>query len=141
MRGCGYTTFPALCPLQGQSAPPPFASHHATPAYDLVVCMQVLEHVADPLAVLQELTAHLGPQTRLYVEVPHEALIRQHPPGTDMTPHKRHWHEHINFFTEAALRQLAARAGLRVLDTLHLPFNNGARQGEVLGLLLAWEAL
>lgn len=102
--------------------------------------MQVLEHVADPLAVLQGLLPLMGPQTLLYLEVPHEALVRQHPHGTDLTPHKRHWHEHINFFTEQCLRQLAARVGLRVVDTLRLPIDNGARQGEVLGLLLVRES-
>lgn len=107
---------------------------------DLLVCMQVLEHVADPLAVLQGLLPLMGPQTLLYLEVPHEALVRQHPHGTDLTPHKRHWHEHINFFTEQCLRQLAARVGLRVVDTLRLPIDNGARQGEVLGLLLVRES-
>lgn len=107
--------------------------------HDLLVCMQVLEHVAEPLIVLQELLPLMAPQTLLYLEVPHEALVRQHPPGTDLTPHKRHWHEHVNFFTEASLRRLAVRAGLRVADTLRLPFDNGARQGEVLGLLLTKE--
>jgi len=104
-----------------------------------VVCMQVLEHVAEPLALLQEILPAMGPATLLYLEVPHEALVRQHPPGTDLAPHKRHWHEHINFFTPASLHQLARRAGLRVLDTLQLPIDNGARQGEVLGLLLKKE--
>lgn len=108
-------------------------------ADDLVVCMQVLEHVAEPLTLLQEILPAMGPATLLYLEVPHEALVRQHPPGTDLTPHKRHWHEHINFFTPASLHQLARRAGLRVLGTLHLPIDNGARQGEVLGLLLKKE--
>jgi len=108
-------------------------------ADDLVVCMQVLEHVAEPLALLQEILPAMGPATLLYLEVPHEALVRQHPPGTDLAPHKRHWHEHINFFTPASLHQLARRAGLRVLDTLQLPIDNGARQGEVLGLLLKKE--
>ena len=104
--------------------------------HDLLVCMQVLEHVADPLAALRQMLPMMGPHALLYLEVPHETLVRQHPPGTDLTPHKRHWHEHVNFFTEAALRQLAARAGLHVVDTLFLPIDNGARQGEVMGLLL-----
>lgn len=104
--------------------------------HDLVTCMQVLEHVADPVAVLQEILPAMGPATLLYLEVPHEALVRRHPPGTDLTPSKRHWHEHINFFTERSLRALAARVGLRVLDTFLLPIDNGARQGAVMGLLL-----
>ena len=115
------------------------ADTRARQRYDLVVCMQVLEHVADPLAMLREIQPLMDLRTMLYLEVPHEALVRQHPPGTDLTPHKRHWHEHVNFFTESSLRQLTARAGLRVTDTLRLPVNNGTRQDEVLGLLLAKE--
>lgn len=112
------------------------ADTHEPANYDLLVCMQVLEHVTEPLAVLHEMLPLMSPRTLMYVEVPHEALMRQHPPGTDLTPHKRHWHEHINFFTETALRQLTARAGLQVKDTLRLPVGNEANPGEVLGLLL-----
>ena len=78
----------------------------------------------------------LSPHSLIYVEVPHEALMRQHPPGTDLTPHKRHWHEHIYFFTENAMRRVTARAGLKVKATLRLPVDNGDKLGEVLGLLL-----
>lgn len=112
------------------------ADTHTPADYDLLVCMQVLEHVAEPLAVLHEMSPLLSPHSLIYVEVPHEALMRQHPPGTDLTPHKRHWHEHINFFTENALRRVTARAGLKVKATLRLPVDNGDKLGEVLGLLL-----
>lgn len=112
------------------------ADTRARQSYDLVVCMQVLEHVADPLAVLREMLPLMAPATLLYLEVPHEGLVRQHPQGTDLTPHKRHWHEHVNFFTKDSLLRLTARAGLHVEDTLLQPFSNSSRQGEVLGLLL-----
>ena len=107
---------------------------------DLIVCMQVLEHVADPLALLQDIAAHMGRQTLLYLEVPHEALVRGQAPGANLAPLKRHWHEHVNFFTEASMRRLAARCGLHVRDVLFLPFDHGARQGEVMGFLLGKEA-
>lgn len=113
----------------------------STQPYDLVVCMQVLEHLTDPLMALQGIHPLLGPRTLLYLEVPHEPLVRRFPAGTDLTPHKRHWHEHINFFTQAALRALVTRAGLRVLDTLCISVKNSARQGEVIGLLLMKDAL
>lgn len=122
-----------------ESADPHITSRHITSGHDLLVCMQVLEHVTDPLVVLQEMLPLMASQTLLYLEVPHEALVRQHLPGTDLTPHKRYWHEHINFFTEKSLHQIAARAGLHVVDTLRLPFDNGVRRGEVLGLLLTKE--
>lgn len=116
------------------------AKHASIPnaqSYDLLACMQVLEHVANPLALLREMTPLLSHDALLYVEVPHESLIRQHPARKDLTPLKRHWHEHVNFFTANSLQLLAARAGLQVVDTLFLPVNNGTRQGEVMGMLLA----
>ena len=108
--------------------------------YDLVVCSQVLEHVSSPLALLESMLRALSASTLLYLEVPHEALIRAHPGDPGLAACKRHWHEHINFFTEEGLRRLAGRARLDVLDILRLPIDNGARQGEVMGLLCRTDA-
>lgn len=118
-------------------ADPHIVSQGAMPGYDLLVCMQVLEHVADPLSMLQGMLPFMAERTLLYLEVPHEALVREQPLGTGVASRKRHWHEHINFFTEASLRCLAARAGLHTVDTLRVPFDNGTRKGEVMGMLLS----
>lgn len=103
--------------------------------YDLVVCSQVLEHVSFPLALIEEIHAALGPQTLLYLEVPHEALMREHPGSLDLARLKRHWHEHVNFFSEQSLHCLLDRAGLVLVDSYFLPVNLGWRQGEVMGVL------
>lgn len=103
--------------------------------YDLVVCSEVLEHVPFPLDVLHQLLPALHPQTLLYLEVPHEALIRQHPGSLQLARLKRHWHEHINFYTEAAIGRLLERAGLDIVDSMHLPVDLGWAQGEVQGFL------
>lgn len=103
--------------------------------YDLVVCSQVLEHVPFPLASIEQLRAALGPKTLLYLEVPHETLMREHPGSQGLAALKRHWHEHINFFTETALRCLIERADLMLLDSHVLPIDLGWRKGEVLGIL------
>lgn len=105
------------------------------PHFDLVVCSQVLEHVPAPLELLLAIVPMLSPGTLLYVEVPYETLIREHPGSLELAPLKRHWHEHVNFFTEAGLRQLFDRAGLQIVDVHYLPVDNGARTGEVIGLL------
>lgn len=80
--------------------------------YDLIVCSNVLEHVPYPSDVLWEIAHAMHASTVLYIEVPLEALIR----AQEGDPHlkKRHWHEHINFFSEKSLRRLAENAGLSV---------------------------
>lgn len=122
-------------------AEPANVSTKATDAggYDLLVCMQVLEHVADPLTVLQELLPFMQEKTLLYLEVPYEKLLSQHSDGINLTSYKRHWHEHVNFFTRQSLLELTRRAGLRMVDGLLLCVENGYRQGQVQGLLLAKE--
>jgi hypothetical protein len=77
----------------------------------------------------------LGPDTLLYLEVPHEALVREHPGSLELAPLKRHWHEHVNFFTETAMRRLLARLGLVVVDILRLPVDLSWTRGEIMGVL------
>jgi hypothetical protein len=103
--------------------------------YDLVVCSEVLEHTPFPLDMVRQMLPALRPETLLYLEVPHETLVRQHPGGRHLAPLKRHWHEHINFYTETAITRLLERAGLGVVDSLRLPVNLGWTQGEVQGFL------
>jgi hypothetical protein len=90
------------------------ATASVTP-YDLVVCSQVLEHVPYPSEVMLEMQALMGEQTILYVEVPHETLMQDGAGLSTAHERKRHWHEHVNFFTQEALRRLAQACSLRVL--------------------------
>ncbi|MEH6493218.1 class I SAM-dependent methyltransferase [Halopseudomonas sp.] len=103
--------------------------------YDLVTCSQVLEHVAFPADLVTQMLPALKANTLLYLEVPSEALMRAHPGSKALAPLKRHWHEHVNFFTEASIRRMLENAGLEVMDTLALEVDLGWIQGEVLGFL------
>jgi hypothetical protein len=103
--------------------------------YDLVVCSEVLEHVSFPQDLIRQMLPAMSPHTLLYIEVPHEVLVRQNPDSFDLAPLKRHWHEHINFYTETALRRLLKGLGLQVVDTLKLPVDLGWTRSEVLGVL------
>jgi SAM-dependent methyltransferase len=85
-------------------------------AYDLVVLCHVLEHTPDPEAVVRPAMATMAPDGVFYVEVPYEPLVAQAPGARDLAPRKRHWHEHVNFYTEEALRALLQRCGLEVTD-------------------------
>jgi hypothetical protein len=101
--------------------------------YDLVASCQVLEHVPFPLDLLESILPALGPSTLLYLEVPREALMHNAGPG--LAQLKRHWHEHINFFSESSLRHLCERAGLEVLAQHVMPIDLGSRHSEIMGLL------
>ena len=82
--------------------------------YDLIALSHVLEHVPDPAALLADAATVLRSDSVLYVEVPHEVIMREgdvHTAGG----RKRHWHEHINFFTPEGLRLITERVGLQVI--------------------------
>jgi hypothetical protein len=117
--------------VAGATTVRPDAIAHAQ--YDLVVCCQVLEHVPFPLDLLETMLPALGPSSLLYLEVPREALMRN--AGSGLARLKRHWHEHINFFTESSLHRLCERAGLEVLAQHKILVNLGAKEGEIMGLL------
>jgi SAM-dependent methyltransferase len=83
--------------------------------YDLVVCSNVLEHVPYPRRALAEIRATMNPTTVLYIEVPLENLVKEYLGGTQVLGRKRHWHEHINFFSRNSLEALVTEMGLSLL--------------------------
>ncbi len=103
--------------------------------YDLVTCSQVLEHVPYPQDFVKQMLPAVQAGSLLYLEVPYEALMRAHPGSLQLATSKRHWHEHVNFFTESSMRALLKSLGLVVVDVLHLPVDIGWTQGEVMGVL------
>ena len=107
----------------------------SVPIPDLVTCSNVLEHVPSPMAVLNEILPVMGAGTLLYLEVPHEVLIHEHPGSLGLAPLKLHWHEHINFFTPDSLAKLVANAGLSVVASHSRSVELGDRGCEVQGLL------
>lgn len=88
--------------------------------YDLVVSSNVLEHVPYPADVIMDMKQAMGPETILYIEVPYEAIIRTVEGAQDLHLKKRHWHEHINFFSEESLRTLLQLCELEILALAHL---------------------
>jgi len=85
-------------------------------AYDLVVLANVLEHVSHPTATLRLVTSAMDQDTLLYIELPYEDLIRQHHSNDERLALKRHWHEHINFFTPDSLDHLLRNTGLQTVS-------------------------
>ena len=84
--------------------------------YDLVVLSHVLEHVPFPADLLIDIGSVLMGETVLYVETPYEPLVAEAKGARGLAQRKKHWHEHINFFTEASLRALLDRTGFDIVD-------------------------
>jgi SAM-dependent methyltransferase len=89
-------------------------------AFDVVTCAAVLEHVFDPVALVQELARVLKPSGQLIVEVPNVAFLSRrlgllfgnlprtayNEPGWDGG--------HLHYFTFDTLEQLLVATGLRI---------------------------
>ncbi|MBI3021754.1 MAG: methyltransferase domain-containing protein [Candidatus Omnitrophica bacterium] len=102
----------------------PFSSSAVDRPADLIVCRQVLEHVADPLAMLRDIRAALSATGSIYLEVPRAEYIEEHAALFDLH------YAHVQYFHEPNLLRLAARAGFQVVQSWCL------KQGHDMGVLL-----
>lgn len=84
-------------------------------SFDCVFCLELLEHLTTPVALVKEMRRVLGPAGRAVVSVPspyswvevfRELVGRHDPEG------------HLNAFTTPVMRNVAALAGFRVERTL-----------------------
>ena len=82
--------------------------------YDLIICSNVLEHVSYPLNILLDIKICMKENTILYIEVPFEEIMMNG--GTSAYLNKKHWHEHINFYSELSLVKLIESVGLKSLS-------------------------
>ncbi|MFH0811083.1 MAG: class I SAM-dependent methyltransferase [Pseudomonadota bacterium] len=95
--------------------------HHR---FDFINTEQVLEHVADPLALLLHLKQALNPEGLLKISVPDGAGIKRKLRRADWSAPKGSPHslnavsplEHINCFHRGSLLRLAERAGLEAVS-------------------------
>jgi len=95
--------------------------------YDIVTCMEMLEHVPDPAAIVQACaslvkpgghvffsTLNRNPKSYLFAIIGAEYLLRMLPKGT---------HDYDKFITPAELAQFARSAGLDVNGLKGLSYN------------------
>ncbi len=102
--------------------------------YDLIVSSHVLEHIPFPREQILEIGSVMKKDTVLYIEVPQEDLIRHRGDDPNFWLKKRHWHEHINFHSEASLRRLVEGCGLSVLSLETLSIVGGGSATHVFQL-------
>jgi SAM-dependent methyltransferase len=83
--------------------------------YDLIVCSNVLEHVSYPKELVKDITECMKEDTILYIEVPYENLMAESDGSLDLYKSKKHWHEHINFYSKKSLYSLVESCGLEII--------------------------
>lgn len=84
--------------------------------YDVIICSNVLEHVPFPSDLILDIRKAMNKETVLYIEVPLEEIIRTSIDLAKTFSLKKHWHEHINFFSEDSLVTLLNRSGLEIIE-------------------------
>jgi SAM-dependent methyltransferase len=84
------------------------------PSFDLVILHHVLEHVSEPLDLLQRLSAAMRPGGALFISVPRLDTLPQHGDFSYCLNARTH----IVSFSEDCLRELLRRAGLEMAATL-----------------------
>jgi hypothetical protein len=91
--------------------------------YDVIICSNVLEHIPYPAEVLMSIKKCMRKDTVLYIEVPLEKLMLNETPDSYLQ--KKHWHEHVNFFSEASLRSVLRATGFSVKAMQRLQIRDG----------------
>lgn len=117
-----------------RSAAEPFAATHAG-QFDLVTCLEMLEHVPDPAGVLQAVarlvrpggdivcsTINRNPKAFALAIVGAEYVLRLLPRGT---------HQYSRLIRPSELARWARAAGLELADLAGLEYNPATRQARV----------
>lgn len=78
--------------------------------FDAICAIQVLEHVPDPVDFLATIRENLSPRGVVYIEVPDVADLGHLAPD-----HDRFMAQHLQIYSQASLREICRRAGLRLL--------------------------
>lgn len=79
--------------------------------FDIILCIQVLEHMSDPLNSLRDMLRHINPDGLLYLELPSADWILDHRALFDIHL------QHQQYFTENSVRRLVAECGAEIADT------------------------
>ncbi len=120
--------------------------------FDVVLLLDLLEHLRDPLPVLRAAAERLGPGGRAILSVPnvaHAALRLQLLAGSfEYTETGLLDRTHLHLFDRAALERLVAQAGLTVVDRMRtsaglteteIPIDPDAFPAETVQLALSGE--
>ena len=102
--------------------------------YDLIILSHVIEHVSYPKVVIKEIKQLMNQDSILYIELPIEKILKTVWGGSSKKEmltclnSKKHWHEHINFYSRKSLVKLINNCGLKIVKIKILSvetFKNG----------------
>ena len=90
--------------------------------YDVILCLEVLQQIFDPVAALKKCARHLDDDGFMVVSVPNEFHLVSRLKLLFGTGHLGHFEEsHIRLFTPRRARQMFTQARLRVEDSIPVP--------------------
>jgi 2-polyprenyl-3-methyl-5-hydroxy-6-metoxy-1,4-benzoquinol methylase len=131
-RYLGYDPDPAILEVAYRSHPDHcfVGELAATPTFDTVASLAVIEHVPDPAAHLRELASHLQDGGRIVLSTPSPASRRVYTLGARLGVFSSRASEEHTYLGRPELEQAASAAGLRVAS--YTTFMAGANQLAVL---------
>jgi SAM-dependent methyltransferase len=132
---------PTVRVMQGDLTSLQFPPGH----FDLVILNQVLEHVPNDRAVLEELTKVLSDAGWLLLGVPNEGCLLARLRNRVIQRSIGRTTDHVHFYTELTVRSLLGRAGIRVRSlfregffTPYFPFHSWLSAREWGHAMLEW---
>jgi methionine biosynthesis protein MetW len=124
---------------------------HADASFDVVVCLEVLEHLVSPVTVVREIRRVLKPGGFALMSVPNSAfwttrvelLFTGHfnPRGSPVTQRAYPWRDpHLRFFTFSSIAAMLAEGGLSLvrMGGLECQFLRIAGAERVIGRGKSW---
>lgn len=101
--------------------------------FDIITCLDVLEHLREPAITLRRLGEVLTPGGRIIISIPHiahAAMRLQLLTGSfNYTQQGLLDRTHLRFFDRAGLEEMLAEAGMRVTDRLYI--RRGVTETEI----------
>jgi hypothetical protein len=95
--------------------------------YNLVILSQVIEHVSYPSLIINEIKKLMNKNSILYIELPLEKAVKKIWNGgkkidfLTCLKNKKHWHEHVNFYSKKSLIKLLNNCGFKIIKMDILP--------------------
>jgi hypothetical protein len=94
--------------------------------YDLIILSHVIEHVSYPKVIIKEIKKLMNQDSILYIELPLEKILKttwKKKGGARASKkeilkcfnNKKHWHEHINFYSRKSLVKLINNCSLKIV--------------------------